>query len=163
MLLHPAKEAPNPKAPMENITTTAPFEMVSIGLKRPTLHKTRQHKWWLKRFTMILYHDLDFQPAYTVIKKENLRTISSVNCVSCLAIPSLTPALPPSREWASWEDEPHAIVHVMKTFRSKETKVGWIAQQNDPHIQLYWRKVKPQQSYWWEESCAQHSHWHLRN
>ena len=74
--------------------TTAPFEVVSIdflhlksqrgfeyivlivehyriGFHRPTQLETRLHERWLKRFTMLLYHDLDFQPVYTAIKKEN--------------------------------------------------------------------------------------------
>ena len=61
-------------------------------MHRPTQPETRQHERWLKRFTMILYHDLDSQPVYTVIREESLRTISSVNCINCLAFPSLAPA-----------------------------------------------------------------------
>ena len=41
---------------------------------------------------MILNYDLDFQPVYTMTKEDNLRTISSVNCINCLAFPSLAPA-----------------------------------------------------------------------
>ena len=61
---------------------------VCTGLPNPKQDDER----WLKRFTMILHHDLDFHPVYTVTKGENLRTISSVNCINCLAFPSLAPA-----------------------------------------------------------------------
>lgn len=117
-----SKKSPNPHPPPPPPKSTngehydnCPFEMVSIdflhleksqrgfeyilliadhftSLHRTTQPETRQHERWLKRFTTILYHDLDFQPVYTVIKEESLRTISSVNCINCLACPSLAPA-----------------------------------------------------------------------
>ena len=62
----------------------------------PTQHKTA------RTVAEKIYHDLDAEPVYTMTKDENLRTISSVNCINCLTLGSLAPASTTLKGMGKW-------------------------------------------------------------